>query len=207
VKIAPFDELILSQDCRLCAALIDGEVSESPSPFNKIFRGWNEQIMIPARGQLIPNHALIITRRHYSSYGNATTDVKSEYREIEENARETFPDFLEVEHGASRTGKGGGCITHSHIHWYHGLGDLLPIIASNLNLAPKARTRLEEKTCGETPYLELRNKSQSVKVYRNFNEGQIARKIVADALNMNIWDWRTMPEVAIENPLQGWEGL
>lgn len=69
---------------------------------------------------LVAGHLLLVSNRHYLSFGEVLSDHDEEVGEvfvhIFDRYAETFGDPVVLEHGSSRSMDASACITHAHLH-------------------------------------------------------------------------------------------
>lgn len=158
--------------------------------------------MVPCIGQLVPDHFMIITNSHYSSFGEALhfdCGLGEELGDMIVLYRDTFAECGGVfmfEHGVSGPSMGGCGIYHAHIHV---IPDSKVLRESFLGFFPsgdavgdydldnfiRGRLRLPENylLIGVGDKVFVQSKTEPV-------ESQYLRRRVSEALGLGEWNWR-----------------
>jgi diadenosine tetraphosphate (Ap4A) HIT family hydrolase len=88
---------------------------------NRILFESDNFIVFPSLGQIVEGYLLIASKKHYVSIGQIPEELYQELEfvcnKVKEILSENYTVPILFEHGAlSEYKKGGGCITHAHIH-------------------------------------------------------------------------------------------
>jgi diadenosine tetraphosphate (Ap4A) HIT family hydrolase len=152
---------------------------------------------LPSLGQIVPGYLLLVPNHHYRALADMSQEELNAAEALKtglaDQMRFTFGDCLFFEHGA-RTPESGGCgITHAHLH-------IVPF--------PAEKDPVEE-VIGAFPFEKVSNLRDLKRVQRGksylyyesvrgnryvfyppFIPSQYIRRLLAEALGIQGWDWR-----------------
>jgi diadenosine tetraphosphate (Ap4A) HIT family hydrolase len=152
---------------------------------------------MPSIGQIVPGYLLLVPNYHYRAFAdmsleelNAAEGLKTG---LTEQMRSTYGDCLFFEHGA-RTPDSGGCgISHAHLH-------IVPFPAEKDPVEELVRAFPVEEVSNLLDLKRIQpGKSylyyESVRgeryvFYPPFIPSQYIRRLLAEALGIQTWDWR-----------------
>lgn len=145
-------------------------------------------------------HILIITKNHYSSFGNAPYSIY----ESAERAKGYLVDkifkstpYIVFEHGAVMTHTGGSCIDHAHIHIMPLNTDIKDKIEESVFIDSNAikadYTNLNRLATQGIPYIYYQRNAELPVAYPIYNglPSQFFRIIIANILNVN-YNWKEL---------------
>lgn len=157
-------------------------------------------LVAPDIAPLIEGHLLLFPKAHYISVGNLIAEHFSEFTDVKNYILHLFlnrysrPVFFE--HGAAKTQKAGNSIDHAHLHCLPADIDLV----SNQNVPWIAINSLLDLTKfyeNNIPYIYFEDCSGNMFVSLLHDErkdlpSQFLRKVVANILGSENWNWREM---------------
>lgn len=178
----------LSPECSLCIALSsEGQKNN----YNKILYESTNFVAIPSLGPLTLGHILIVSKYHFESLAQMGKDKIIECRSFLEKLigiKGPQEDLLIFEHGSYDNQKGGGCVTHTHIHIIPKFGIYFNILDNILKTAPVIS--FNELGNVDFPYI-LSINNTGFRVYEAYNvHSQMMRKTICWKLKLTQWDWR-----------------
>jgi diadenosine tetraphosphate (Ap4A) HIT family hydrolase len=159
----------------------------------------NNFAVVPSLGQIVESYLLVLPIKHFKAVGDLPRHYLDEFVAVCQSVVEVFnnesgPNIL-FEHGTRSEGVGGCGIYHAHLHAVP-LGKVSDPIDALKSRFPYAElTHLSEisrQSAGLPSYLFYQD--SDAKLYL-FDTGplpsQYMRKLLADALGKEEWDWRT----------------
>ncbi|MFJ6795262.1 methyltransferase domain-containing protein [Streptomyces sp. NPDC091268] len=194
------------EHCEMCEEVrLSGSFATGPhrsAGFSRLVSRTRAVDVLSGLGSLLPGYVLVVPRRHTTSLGELSPADLAEafavgWRFAERIERELGHPVVMVEHGSSGTsGKGGSCITHSHLHIF----PLSDVAHSPLFAAPGSR-----KISGLADLIDTahRRKNYYFCTWKR-DEGyllsdpdlpsQYARRVWAGTLDApDLWDWAAFP--------------
>jgi diadenosine tetraphosphate (Ap4A) HIT family hydrolase len=153
--------------------------------------------VLPSLGQIVPGYLLLVPKHHYRAFADMSLEELSAAEALKAHLSGqlgcTYGEYLFFEHGARASDSGGCGITHAHLH-------AVPF--------PYEKDPVEELT-REFPFEEIANLSELKRVqpersylyyeavrgkryvlYPPFVPSQYIRRLLAEALGTEAWDWR-----------------
>jgi diadenosine tetraphosphate (Ap4A) HIT family hydrolase len=183
--------------CRLCDALSgrldDGEFR----PCDTILYRTTSFVLLPAIGPLIDGHAMIVSKKHFTSLTAMSEESLAEYAALTQMLRDLptiGSNLLEAEHGGITGDLAGGCIAHTHINILPGLASSVELFTTTLS-SLSTLTSIEELKQVGAPYIMIRGIEQHVRLFEARGlPTQFIRRTLAVQLGVADWNWRTAPE-------------
>jgi diadenosine tetraphosphate (Ap4A) HIT family hydrolase len=179
---------------------------------NTILHENNHFIVIPALGSLFSGHALIVSKKHYTSIAQMPSEAIDEcvflMNHIAKQSQDILPNLIFSEHGAcSENERGGSCVIHAHVQ-------CVPI--PNYQSIPNV-----EQFVQEAPVSKFSEMQQSNKPYLYINTGglskfyisesvpsQLIRKIIYANNGRTDWDWRADPKLdMVKETIELWRKI
>ncbi|MEX0715162.1 MAG: hypothetical protein WD066_01175 [Planctomycetaceae bacterium] len=180
-------------NCRLCGAISDADRADGPLGIENTPL-WTSRhfVVMPCVGPLLVGQVMVVSRRHVPSLAALGPDAIAEYEELAAKLPKNRDTLLEAEHGATQESCAGACITHAHVHWIPGLGDLSVTLDGVL---PQFHRGSELRLpAASVPYLFLRGGDRLVRVFDGANlPSQLLRQVICSTLGRDDWDWRADP--------------
>jgi diadenosine tetraphosphate (Ap4A) HIT family hydrolase len=191
-------------NCDFC-----NEFSGDPqNTFNRIYRHdlvsrvlfrSKEFVVVPSLGQITEGHLLLLPIKHFTAFGELPESLLEEFTGLANNVAATITEgygsSVAFEHGVRPGGSGGCGIYHAHLHAVPLANATDPVDALKLRFPYTELTRLDEiskRSAGLSSYLLYQD--SHTRLYL-FDTGplpsQYMRKLLADALESEDWDWRT----------------
>ncbi len=167
-------------------------------PENRVLFRSNDFAVIPSLGQIVEGYLLLLPIEHFKALGDLPDPFVDELAQICQLAgkvlRNEYGSFILFEHGTRSEGVGGCGIYHAHLHAVP-LGHVPdPVDALKKNFPCAELTHLNQvskESAGLPSYLFYQD---SVGRRYLFDTGplpsQYMRKILADALGEQHWNWR-----------------
>jgi len=163
-----------------------------------LFRSQNF-VVVPSLGQLVEGHLLLVPVSHYTALADMQSRSIREASELCARARETlfkvygWPCVI-FEHGV-RGNQSGGCgIDHAHMHAVPFTGLREPIDELKRTHSLKSIDGIAEihkEVSPTSPYLYYEETNgQAWTCETAFIPSQYLRKLLAESLGINSWDWR-----------------
>lgn len=165
---------------------------------NRIISESKNFVLIPAIGQLIKGHVMIVSKKHFTSISSLSEDLVYELTEFFNVVKQKISDIYSnnivfFEHGVPNDiGCNGGCgVYHLHLH-------CLPVYSNNNILVD---------LLGDESFNRINDFSGLLNSYRSYLliidnnkkffvkeiewlESQFMRKYIASKLQIEDWDWR-----------------
>ena len=188
--------------CEFCDEFSAGTTNSFVARYGNLLRDrtildYDEFKILPSLGQIVPGYLLLVPKRHQRAFGDMSFEelkkAEALKTHLRDQLRSTYGEYLFFEHGA-RTSDSGGCgITHAHLH-------AVPF--------PCEKDPIEELTRA-FPFEEIANLTELKRVqpersylyyeavrgnrymlYPSFVPSQYVRRVLAEALGTEAWDWR-----------------
>jgi diadenosine tetraphosphate (Ap4A) HIT family hydrolase len=180
----------------------------SENSFDRIYGGHRESrilsrssqfAVIPSLGQIVEGYLLVLPINHFRALGDLPGPFLQEFAAICERVEKTLKDqygpYILFEHGTRSEGVGGCGIYHAHLHATPLAGVPDPVDVLKMRFPYTELTDLNEireRSTGLSSYLFCQD--SHARLYL-FDTGplpsQYMRKLLADALGNQDWDWRT----------------
>lgn len=167
----------------------------------EIVEEWPNFYLAPALGSFLPYYFLLISNNHSDSLSQTLNKENlKEFLDLKKKVhnfifKKTNKEPVCFEYGACYNQKAGGCISHAHLHILPFDKALLPKVMYKLGKPNKVRG-----------YLKFINLSKNLNSYLSLEEkgeiyiwkdpviiSQYIRKIIAEELHLNTYDWRKYP--------------
>jgi diadenosine tetraphosphate (Ap4A) HIT family hydrolase len=166
---------------------------------NRILSRSSQFAVIPSLGQIVEGYLLVLPINHFKALGDLPGALLQEFAAICERVGITLKDqygpYILFEHGTRSEGVGGCGIYHAHLHAVPLAEVPDPVDILKLRFPYAELTHLNEigkRSAGLSSYLFYQDSHS--KLYL-FDTGplpsQYMRKLLADALGNQDWDWRT----------------
>lgn len=159
-------------------------------------------VVVPDVAPLVEGHLLIIPKAHYLCYGTVLQEHWQEIIELKSTItrllKKTYMNCMFIEHGAAQDLQAGNSIDHAHLH-------CLPV---NVDITANTGTdRKWESIHSLSALCTLSGKNKAYLFYENTSgkkfihvleksenslPSQYLRKVFADSLGLEWWDWRDM---------------
>lgn len=190
--------------CDFCEELS----GSSRSSFSQIYKGCPERrvlfrseqfAVMPSLGQIVEGYLMILPRKHSNALGDLSAADVNELAAISRGVGEIltkeYGPYVLFEHGTRSEGVGGCGIYHAHLHAapLGTISDPVSALKATFPYEELAEVReLNDRTAGLSSYLFYGDSKGGLYV---FNTGplpsQYMRKLLADAIGEQAWDWRT----------------
>lgn len=155
-------------------------------------------VVVPSLGQIVEGHLLIVPRWHYTALADMPprliVELSQLYGRVRVALSQTYGPTLFFEHGVRGTDSGGCGIDHAHLHGvpFKCFGE--PIEELKKRHSFKSIAGISEIRKGAPPnssylyYEETNGKAWMCET--DFIPSQYVRKLLAESLGTNSWDWR-----------------
>src|SRR6266581_6159362 len=169
------------------------------TPESRVLFRSNQFVVMPSLGQILEGYLLVLPIKHFKALSDLPGLLLEEFAAISECVGKILKDqygpYVLFEHGTRSEGVGGCGIYHAHLHAVP-LGQVPdPVDDLKLNFPCAELTHLNEiskRSAGLPSYLFYQD--SDARLYL-FDTGplpsQYMRKLLADALGKEDWDWRT----------------
>src|SRR5208283_4752487 len=153
--------------------------------------------VLPSLGQLVPGYLLLVPNQHYRAFADMPLEELTAAEVLKttltERMRSLYGSVLVFEHGV-RTADSGGCgISHAHLH-------LVPFPGEE-DLSDKLTRSFPFEKVVDFLDLTLIRPGESYLYYESvradryvfyppFIPSQYIRRLIAEALGIESWDWR-----------------
>ncbi len=166
---------------------------------NRVLLATDSFRVFPSIGQMVEGYLLIAPLRHYAALDEMPTRLGDELADICEHVRtilsQTYGPCLFFEHGARAPANGGCGIYHAHLHVVPLDGAPDPVSGLKTRFSYKkliALTSLSKESDGDAPYLYYEDLISNRYQFSVGNlKSQYMRRVLAEALGTNDWDWRS----------------
>lgn len=186
--------------CPFCAELQKPETSIINK--NRIIAQTDSFVVFPTTGGFVRNYQLIVPKSHINCFGELSSRQYKELKDIilwqEEVNNEFFnSNFAMFEHGALNPhNESGKSIVHAHLHVFPNNKSLLEEIKKyNFTVLKNGDITDLSKVCKEhDTYLYYKDiDGQSYIITHQGLPSQFLRKVLAESLGMDKWNWRENP--------------
>jgi diadenosine tetraphosphate (Ap4A) HIT family hydrolase len=168
-------------------------------PKTRILLSTENFYVVPSVGQLVDGYLLVLPKDHYTTLDELTTELVAELADTSERVRaalsEIYGSCVCFEHGARGPLNGGCGIYHAHLHIVplSGISDPAESLKLKFPFAELVHLReIGHRSASLSSYLFYQD--SDARLYL-FDTGplpsQYMRKLLADALRTQDWDWRT----------------
>jgi diadenosine tetraphosphate (Ap4A) HIT family hydrolase len=178
-------------DCPFC------DLPESPDSLNELsspIDEYDDVLLKPDLGMLIPGHLLAITRNHYTSFAQLNRSrlksIDNALSLYETALGEVFGRYFRIEHGSDNivNSGSGACIEHAHAHLIPADEDVGLNIQEQLPWQQLDSYEDLSEFKG-APYIYLGRLAMHYAVPDPRLSGQWARRQVAAIRGLEQWDW------------------
>lgn len=188
----------MDKNCVFCDRLFELNYETGIPGHSSIVYQDDNVMIIPDISPLVLGHALIVSKKHISSFGNANKEIMQSLlhaqKYIQAGQCLSRNHWVFFEHGAVMPNSGGSSIDHAHLH-------ALPLQVNLLNLfRVKTFPSLILKSSNQKLNAMARNSQPYVRLIDNFNgdiiipvdglPSQFMRIIIAEYVGSN-FDWRS----------------
>jgi diadenosine tetraphosphate (Ap4A) HIT family hydrolase len=194
---------MFSNSCDFCNEFSDGNDNAfariyAQQPKSRIvFRSENFAV-VPSLGQIVEGHMLIVPVRHYTALADMPAQIVGEVSELCVRVRsalaQSYGPTVFFEHGVRGTQAGGCGVDHAHLHAVPFTCSTEPIdelMRSHcLNLVGGI-AELQKEVVPNSSYLyyeQTNGRAWACEI--DFVPSQYLRKMVAESLGIESWDWR-----------------
>jgi len=191
-----------SSGCEFCNEFAGGSANSFAARYgyeleSRLILEESDLRLLPSLGQIVPGYLLLVPNQHCRALAdmslNELNDLETLKMYVIGHLYPTYGDYLFFEHGA-RTSDSGGCgITHAHLHAVPFPGDKDPVEKLKQSFPFDEVSNLPElkRIQIEKPYLyyEAVHGKRYV-FYPPFVPSQYIRRLLAQALGIEAWDWR-----------------
>lgn len=161
----------------------------------------SEFVVLPSMGQIVPGYLLLLPREHYRSFADMSESVlaraESLKTQLVRQLAPLFGKYLFFEHGV-RTPDSGGCgVSHAHLHAVPFPANKEPIekLRSDFEFVRVSGLIDLKSVAPEQSYLYYESLSKDRYVfYAPFIQSQYLRRLLAENLGVQDWDWRQVDE-------------
>jgi len=153
--------------------------------------------VLPSLGQIVPGYLLLVPNHHYRAFADMPLEelgaAQALKTSLTDQMRGTYGNCLIFEHGA-RTPDSGGCgISHAHLHVVPFPGEKDPIEQLTRAFPFEEISNLLDlkRIQPGKSYLYYESvRGGSYAFYPPFIRSQYIRRLLAEALGTEVWDWR-----------------
>jgi diadenosine tetraphosphate (Ap4A) HIT family hydrolase len=197
------------KNCRLCNAIQNPLASGELRPCDTILFKTKNFVLLPSIGPLVRGHAMVVSRKHYSSLASMPQDVIREYDDMVQmffGLPAIARNLLEAEHGSTLGCCAGACVVHTHIHLMPGLMKHHDFMDGSLRVLGTFPDLAGIHGFSQ-PYILLRGNLGKVAMFAADSvPTQAIRRVLCDRLGQTNWDWRTEPRnELIEETVAFWK--
>lgn len=195
---------VLGAECEFCEEFAGGSMNAFYARYKETLRSRvllsSENFRVfPSLGQLLEGHLLIAPLVHYTALAEMPIDLVSEFlhtwRHVRTVVSQVYGPCICFEHGARGPLNGGCGIYHAHLHAtpLTGVADPVDTLKQRFPYVQLGQLNQISDLCTDLPCYLLYQDSKE-RIYL-FNTGplpsQYMRKLLADALGVQDWDWRS----------------
>ena len=156
--------------------------------------------VFPTIGQLVEGYLLIVPKKHYAAFDQLSCSLWREFDGLHEHVKKVLSSYygpcIMYEHGVKRTGTGGCGIYHAHVHALpiSTLSDPVQALKATFPYTRLPRPhRVAEYSANLASYLLYQDcRSRTYLFDTGPLPSQYMRKLLAEALGHQQWDWRTV---------------
>jgi diadenosine tetraphosphate (Ap4A) HIT family hydrolase len=153
--------------------------------------------VLPSLGQIVPGYLLILPNHHYRAFADMSLEelraAEALKTYLSGQLRSTYGDYLFFEHGARMPDSGGCGISHAHLHAVPFPGEKDPVQELTQAFAFEEVSSLLDlkRVQSEQSYLYYEAvRGHRYVLYPPFVPSQYIRRLLAEALGSEAWDWR-----------------
>ncbi|PYU33171.1 MAG: hypothetical protein DMG28_09070 [Acidobacteria bacterium] len=160
-----------------------------------------EFVVIPSLGQIVEGYLLVVPTTHRTALGDIPDESLEELRRLCGRVRAVleceYGSCIFFEHGTRLADVGGCGVYHAHLHAFpfpSFLGDPVNSLRSKFPYRELGDlSEIKRQTEGLAAYLFYQNSHAESYVFETgVLPSQYVRKLLAEALNKDDWDWRTV---------------
>jgi diadenosine tetraphosphate (Ap4A) HIT family hydrolase len=189
--------------CDFCNELSNGKENSFASiygldPKSRIlFRSQNFAV-VPSLGQIVEGYLLIVPIRHYTALADMPPQLISEVSnlcgEVRRGLSKAYGSCLFFEHGVRGKESGGCGVEHAHLHAVPFTRSTEPIEELRRSLSLKligGISEIHKEVAPDSSYLYYEQTNGHAWACEiEFIPSQYLRKVLAESLGINSWDWR-----------------
>jgi diadenosine tetraphosphate (Ap4A) HIT family hydrolase len=189
--------------CDFCDEFSEGEENTFASiyksdPKSRVLCGTPNFAVVPSLGQIVEGYLLIVPIKHYTAMADLPAELLGELSSLCLRVRnalsEVYGPALFFEHGI-RGNQSGGCgIDHAHMHAVPFTGVSEPIEELKKSHSLKLISgilEIDQQVAPNSPYVYYEQTNEQAWACEiDFIPSQYLRKILAESLGINSWDWR-----------------
>lgn len=186
-------------NCPFCIEIKNN--SDNPFKKNRIIKETPHFIVIPTLGGFVNNYLLIIPKRHINCFGELNFKEVKEFNILINWLKDINKQFFQsntilFEHGSlNNLNNSGKSIIHAHIHILPFNKSLLNDINEKFQIQTiKSIESLQTICHNMNDYLYFQDIDGESYVISHIGvPSQFLRKIFANSLNLDTWNWREFP--------------
>jgi diadenosine tetraphosphate (Ap4A) HIT family hydrolase len=191
-----------SSDCEFCNEFMGCSANSFAARYgheleSRLILEQSDFQVLPSLGQIVPGYLLLVPKQHFRALADMSLNELKELEVLKmyiaSQLYSTYGDYLFFEHGA-RTSDSGGCgISHAHLHAVPFPCDKDPVEELTRSFAFEEISNLPElkRIQPEQPYLYYEAvRGKRYVFYPPFVPSQYIRRLLAEALGIEMWDWR-----------------
>ena len=166
---------------------------------NRVLLATDSFRVFPSIGQLVEGYLLVAPLRHFTALDQMPSRMAHQLADICERVRtiltQTYGQCIFFEHGARAPVNGGCGIYHAHLHVIplNGTPDPVSRLKARFSYEKlSASTGLSQESDRDCPYLFYEDlASNRYKFLVGNLQSQYMRRVLAEAVGTNDWDWRS----------------
>ena len=163
-----------------------------------LFRS-EELVVMPSLGQIADGHLLLLPIQHWTALADLPESLLKEFAVLFAGVsailKEQYGSCVSFEHGVRPGGSGGCGISHAHLHTVPFPAELDPVDTLRTKFTYRLIEDLKEigkQSEGMSGYLFYQDSdSRSYMFDAPRLPSQYMRRVLAEALGTNDWDWRS----------------
>jgi diadenosine tetraphosphate (Ap4A) HIT family hydrolase len=155
-------------------------------------------VIVPSLGQIVEGHLLIVPVWHYTAFADIPTHLLAQFSQLYERVRSAlsyvYGPVLFFEHGVRGTRSGGCGIDHAHMHAlpFTGVNEPIEDLKRKHSFKPvRSISEINQQVSANSPYIYYQQTNGLAWTGEvDFIPSQYLRRILAESLGINSWDWR-----------------
>jgi diadenosine tetraphosphate (Ap4A) HIT family hydrolase len=192
----------MNNDCEFCNEFAGGSANSFAANYaneiaSRTILEEDDFRVLPSLGQIVPGYLLLVPNHHYLSFADMPLEELEAAKALKESLtsqmRGAYGDCLIFEHGVRAPDSGGCGISHAHLHvvpFPHGKEPIEQLTRAfqfeevpnllDLKWIPSGKSYLYYESVRGSSYV----------FYPPFIPSQYVRRLLAEALGTQAWDWR-----------------
>ena len=153
--------------------------------------------VLPSLGQIVPGYLLLVPNRHHRAFADMSLEelkvAEALKTSVTSQIRSAYGDPLFFEHGARSSDSGGCGISHAHLHVvpFPNEKDPVEVLTRSFPLDELSSLLDLKHIQPGRSYLYYESvRGDKYALYPPFIPSQYIRRLLADALGAEAWDWR-----------------